>query len=74
MDYFNLNLYLLWAFSTVPMLAVSFYGLFKCGLSPLDFIIVSVVSMIPIINTVVLVMLILFSLTGALKRNGCNQY
>lgn len=74
MDYFNLNLYLVWAISTVPMLALSFYGLFKCGFSPTDFIIVAIASMLPIVNTVALVMLIIFSLTGALKRNGCNQY
>lgn len=74
MEIFNINLYLLWAFSAIPMFAVAFYGLFKCGMDAIDFIIVCFAAMIPIVNTIALLLLIVFTSTGALKRNGSNQY
>lgn len=74
MDLFNGNLYLIWVLSMVPMLAIGFYGLLKCSMHVTEFVAVVVVSFIPIINTMVLAMLILFSLTGAFRRNDSNQY
>lgn len=74
MNYYNADLYLLWVCSIVPMLSLAFYGLFKCGMHAIDFIIMSIVSVIPIINSIVLALLILFYLTGNFKRNDSNQY
>ena len=74
MEYFNLGLYLLWSVSSLCMLGVAFYGYFRCNMDSLDFLVVLFVAFIPMINTVILFMLILFSVTGALRRNGFNQY
>lgn len=74
MDFYNGNLYLLWVLSMIPMLIIAFYGLMKCRLHVVDFVIIAIVSVLPLINTMVLVMLGLFSVTDFFKRNDSNQY
>lgn len=74
MDFYNGNLYLLWMISMIPMLIIAFYGLIRCGIHLVDFIIMLIVAFLPVINTLVVFMFILFEFSDWFKKNHPNQY
>lgn len=74
MDFYNGNLYLLWVLSMVPMLIIAFYGLIRCGIHLVDFIIMLIVAFLPVINTLVVFMFMLFEFSDWFKKNHSNQY
>lgn len=74
MEFYNEHFFYIWSLSMIPMLIIAFYGLIRCGIHLVDFIIMLIVAFLPVINTLVVFMFMLFEFSDWFKKNHSNQY
>lgn len=74
MESYNVYLYMAWVLSIAPMAIIAFYGLIRCNVHLIDFIIMLIVGVLPVINTLILFMFVLFECSDWFKKNHSNQH